>query len=191
MIVTCFGVCRNHTGLLLPPKARKPGTPDGMQLWLGVKATLPAITSSLSFFMISFTHGFRFGLVRSAIRYVGCRPCPLGTKGYFGSLATGGTRPGTGRKSPTPIHPTVRSQEKIGGVVFCCATAGTVHAPVRPATTPPASAHSLKVTKDIVVPPLAVSLFPPLGQDHPLPSSCQADGILHRTQRKWAPLITR
>src|ERR1700730_14027149 len=161
MIVTCFGVCRNHTGFWLPPKARNPGTPAGMQLWLGVKATLPASTSSLSFFMISLAHGFRFGLVRSAIRWVGCRPCPLGTKGYFGSLVTGGTRPGTGRKSPTPIHPTVGSQEKMGGVVFCCATVGTVHAPTSPDTTPPASACCLKVNKDIVAPPLAsVSVTP-------------------------------
>src|ERR1700681_3183636 len=158
MIVTCFGVCRNHTGFWLPPKAMKPGTPDGMQLWLGVKATLPAITSSLSFFMISFAHGFRFGLVRSAIRYVGCRPCPLGTKGYFGSLVSGGTRPGTGRKSPTPIHPTVGSQEKTGGGVFCCATAGRVHSPMRPATMPPARAHSPTVNTVIVVPPLAADL---------------------------------
>src|SRR5712671_6269326 len=173
MIVTCFGVCRNHTGLLFPPKARKPGTPDGMQLELGVKAILPASTSSLSFFMISFAQGFRFGLVRSAIREVGCRPCPLlGTKGYFGSLVTGGTRPGTGRKSPTPIHPTVRSQEKMGGAGVCCATAGTVHAAMRPATMPPASARSLKVNKDIVVPSSCVSLFPPLGQGQPLLSSC-------------------
>ena len=47
---------------------RKPGTPAGRQLWLGVNAILPASTSSLSFFMIYFTQGFRFGLLRSAIR---------------------------------------------------------------------------------------------------------------------------
>src|SRR5262249_28860932 len=58
-------------------------------------------------------------------------------------------RPGTGRKSPAPIHPTVRSQEKIGGVGFCCATASMVHVPTRPATMLPASARSLKVNKDI------------------------------------------
>jgi hypothetical protein len=46
----------------------KPGTPAGMQLERAVKAIFPASTSSLSFFMCSFTHGFRFGLVRSAIR---------------------------------------------------------------------------------------------------------------------------
>jgi hypothetical protein len=42
----------------------KPGT----QLECQVKATLLANTSALSFFMTSFTHGFRFGLLRAAIR---------------------------------------------------------------------------------------------------------------------------
>src|SRR5215472_11536179 len=166
MSKTSLGVWTNHTGLLLPAKARKPGTPAGMQLELGVKAILPAMTSSLSFFMISFTHGLRFGLVRSAIRKVGCRPCPLGTKGYFGSLVTGGTCPGTGRKSPTPIHPTERSEEKLGGgIVFCCATAGMVPAPISPATMLPASAYSPKVNRDIVVPPSAYLGCGPPAQD--------------------------
>src|SRR5258708_600781 len=52
----------------------------------------------------------------------------------------------------------------MGGVGFCCATASTVHAPMRPATMPPASARSLKVNKDIDVPPAAVSLFPRFGK---------------------------
>src|SRR5260370_35449908 len=98
MIETCFGVCRNHTGLLLPARARKPGTPAGMQLELGVKAPLPAQPSSFPFLMASFTHGLRFGLVRSAIRKIGGRPCPLGTNGHFGSVARVGTGPGTCRK---------------------------------------------------------------------------------------------
>ena len=46
----------------------KPGTPAGMQLERAVKAIFPASTSSLSFFIRSFTQGFRFGLLRSAIR---------------------------------------------------------------------------------------------------------------------------
>src|SRR5262249_2169691 len=150
MILTSLGVCRNHVGLLLPPKAMKPGTPAGMQLWLGGNAILPASTSSLSFFITSFTHGFRFGFLRSAIRQGGCRPLPLGTNGYFGSLVSGGTLPGTGRNSPIPIHPTVRSQEKAGGVACACASTGTAHAPARAITMLPAS---VDLRNDVMVRP--------------------------------------
>ncbi len=73
----------------------KSGTPAGTQLELGVKATFPASTSSMSFFIFSFTHGFKFGFARSAIRKVGCALVPLGTKGCWGSLVTGGSSPGT------------------------------------------------------------------------------------------------
>src|SRR5713101_8399413 len=109
----------------------KPGTPAGRQLERAVKAILPASTSSLSFFIRSFTHGFRFGLLRSAIRKVGWAPVPLGTNGCAGSLVTGGRRPGTGRKPgpppPIPTHPNW-FEEKSGGVAFCCAEAGAVGA---------------------------------------------------------------
>src|SRR5258707_10167554 len=64
----------------------------------------------------------------------------------------------------------------MGGVGFCCATASTVHAPMRPATMLPANARSLKVNKDIVVPPLAASAFPPPGQGHLVPSSYYGPG---------------
>src|ERR1700738_1532095 len=107
----------------------KPATPAGRQLERAVKATLPASTSSLSFFIRSFTHGFRFGLLRSAIRKVGWALVPLGTKGCAGSLGRGGKRPGTGAKlgppPPTPTHPTW-FEEKSGGAALCCATAGVV-----------------------------------------------------------------
>src|ERR1700687_1526133 len=114
------------------------GTPAGMQLERAVKAIFPASTSSLSFFIRSFTHGFRFGLLRSAIRKVGWALVPLGTKGCAGSLVTGGRRPGTATKLPAkklgpsplippPAHPTW-FEEKSGGAAFCCATAGAVGA---------------------------------------------------------------
>src|ERR1700730_12116528 len=135
----------------------KPGTPAGMQLEPAVNATLPASTSSLSFFMRSFTHGFRFGLPRSAIRYAGWPPTPLGTKGCAGSWVTGGGRPGTGsKKGPPPLSPThpALSDEKSGGAAFCCATACAIGGA---ATTPtrmlPASSFSLKVNEDIVASP--------------------------------------
>src|ERR1700681_1196065 len=108
----------------------KPGTPAGRQLERGVKASLPASTSSLSLFMCSLTHGFRFGLVRSAIRKVGCLAVPLGTKGCAGSLVRGGGWPATATKPgpapPTPTHPIWLFHEKLGGAAFCCAAAGAI-----------------------------------------------------------------
>src|ERR1700693_4749834 len=105
------------------------GTPPGTQLDCAVKALfLPASTSSISFFMCSFTHGLRFGLVRSAMRNVGCLLVPLGTKGCAGSLTTGaGSTPGAGSKNgPVPLKPTQPAwfEEKSGGAAFCCAAAG-------------------------------------------------------------------
>src|SRR5215471_17547623 len=137
----------------------KPGTPAGMQLERAVKAIFPASTSSLSFFMCSFTQDFRFGLVRSAIRYVGCLPAPLGTKGCAGSPLTGGTWPGRGTKPGpppfTPTHPT-SFDEKSGGAAFCCAKTGaTAAAPIIPAKMA-ANASALDVNEDIFAPPLAV-----------------------------------
>src|SRR5215471_10739667 len=133
----------------------KPGTPAGMQLERAVKAIFPASTSSLSFFMCSFTQDFRFGLVRSAIRYVGCLPAPLGTKGCAGSPLTGGTWPGRGTKPGpppfTPTHPTW-FDEKSGGAAFCAKT-GVTAAAVSAAKMPPA--NPLDVNEDIVAPPLA------------------------------------
>src|ERR1700728_1992393 len=105
----------------------KPGTPAGRQLWRAEKAILPARTSSLSFFICSFTNGFRFGLERSAIRKVGCSRPPLLTKGCAGSLATGGTVPATASKSgppwPTRTQP-YWADEKFGGDAFSSAAAG-------------------------------------------------------------------
>src|SRR5439155_5057679 len=103
----------------------------------------------------------------------------------FGSWVSGGTLPGTGRMSPAPIHPTTGLGEKLGGFVFCCASTGRAHAPTRLATMLPASARSLQV--NIVVPPLAMSLRTPPGQDHSAPVWCRGRrrrGIIHRTQGK-------
>src|SRR6516164_11826471 len=133
----------------------KPGTPAGRQLERAVKAILPARTSSLSFFIRSFTHGFRFGLLRSAIRNVGWPPAPFGTKGCAGSLVTGGSRPATGAKlgppPPTPTHPTWL-EEKSGGAAFCCATAGALAAHARPARMPAAMNRSPGVS-EVMLPP--------------------------------------
>src|SRR5215831_19267480 len=132
----------------------KKGTPAGTQLDCGVKALfLPARISSMSFFIRSLTHGFRFGLVRSAMRKVGCLPTPLGTNGWAGSLTTGpGRRPGTGSKNgPPPLKPTqpAKFDEKSGGGACCCAGAGAASgttmrpASIVPATTAPGLAPYL------------------------------------------------
>src|SRR5258706_8091344 len=153
------------------------GTPPGTQLDWAVKALFfPARISSMSFFMSSFAHGIRFGLVRSAIRNVGCSLVPLGTKGCAGSLTTGpGCRPGSASKyGPAPLSPTqpARFDEKSGTAALCCATVGAVGiAPVRAARTLPRRTLFRQVTKGIVVPPLAIMLsahaFPvPYGRNY-------------------------
>src|SRR6202023_2085777 len=78
--------------------------PPGTQLDCAVNALfLPERISSISFFIDSFAQGIRFGLVRSAMRKVGCRPTPFGTKGLAGSLTTGpGCRPGSASKYGPP-----------------------------------------------------------------------------------------
>src|SRR5258705_5502581 len=119
----------------------KKGTPAGTQLDWAVKALFfPAITSSMSFFMRSFTQGIRFGFERSAMRKLGCAPAPLATKGWAGSLTMGGRRPGTDSyDGPPPLSPTqpVKFDEKSGGAGFCCATVDAMGAaPTRPKRMP-------------------------------------------------------
>src|SRR5436190_11798166 len=105
------------------------GTPPGTQLDCDVKAIFPASTSSISFFITCLTQGIRFGLLRSAMRNVGCLSVPLGIKGCAGSLITGpGSTPGTAsKKGPAPSSPTqpAKFEEKSGGE-FCGAAADTV-----------------------------------------------------------------
>ena len=73
IIVTSVGDCRMNRA---PPSSRsKPGTPAALHEERAVKANLPASTSSLSFFITSFAHCFRFGLPMSLMRWVGC--CPV------------------------------------------------------------------------------------------------------------------
>src|SRR5215475_13765520 len=130
----------------------KPGTPPGMQLEFHVNATLPANTSSLPFFIASFTQGFRFGFVRSAMRKVGCLPTPLGTKGCAGSWVTGpGTRPGTGsKKGPPPLSPTHPYVEKSGAAGFCCARASAIRATaINPAKMLAANTCCLELNEDM------------------------------------------
>src|SRR5580704_609049 len=133
------------------------GTPAGTQLELGVNAIFPASTSSMSFFMRSFTHGFKFGSERSAIRKLGCALVPLGTKGCAGSLTTGGRRPGTGSKNgPAPFSPThpTKFDEKSGGAAFGCAPDDAIGvAPIRAKRMPPAWARFLQTNDDMIVPP--------------------------------------
>src|SRR5215475_740278 len=139
----------------------KKGTPAGQQLDCAVKAGFfPARISSVSFFMRSFTHGFRFGFDRSGMRKVGWVPklAPLGTKGCAGSLVMGGTRPGTGSKNgPVPLNPThpARLEEKSGGAAVCCAAADATSATaMRLARLLLAKAHRLQ---DMIAPPLRES----------------------------------
>src|SRR5712671_5860660 len=121
-----------------------------MQLERAVKAIFPASTSSLSFFIRSLTQGFKFGLLRSAIRYVGCLPMLLGTKAWAGSWRGIGGPPGTPVISPVVTHPTWFN-EKSGGDAFCCATtSGASAAQTKPVRTPPARNLPLEKCLDIV-----------------------------------------
>jgi hypothetical protein len=124
-----------------------------------VKAIFPASTSSLSFAMCSFTHGFRFGLLRSAIRKVGCLPTPFGTKGCAGSWFTGGTSFGTAsKKGPLPLRATQPTLfEEKSGMTFSCAAAGMIGAVHDPNRMPPASSFSPKVIKVLAISPVAIS----------------------------------
>src|SRR5947209_18614498 len=104
-----------------------------MQLEWGVKAIFPASTSALSFFIRSTTQGFRFGLPRSAMRYVGCRPVAaasaLLTRGWAGSLRTGLDPPGTAMNSTRKVsHPTW-FEEKSGGDTCSCAVISAYNDP--------------------------------------------------------------
>src|SRR5882672_2908811 len=161
------------------------GTPPGTQLDCAVNALFfPARISSISFFMNSFAHDIRFGLVRSAMRKVGCRPTPLGTKGWSGSLTTGpGWRPGSASKyGPPPLSPTqpVSFDEKSGVAAFCCAIVDAIGVmPMRAANRLPVRPpFFLEMTQDIVVPPPLVSTSGELGASpHPNPLPRWGEGI--------------
>ncbi len=71
--MTSVGDCRINRAP--PSSTSKPGTPAGLHEERAVKANLPARTSSLSFFITSFAHCLRLGLLMSLMRWVGC--CPV------------------------------------------------------------------------------------------------------------------
>src|SRR5258707_10072884 len=168
------------------------GTPAGTQLELGVKAIFPASTSSMSFFMRSFTHGFRFGLERSAIRKLGCALVPLGTKGCAGSLTMGGSWPGTGSKNgPAPFSPTQPApfEEKSGGDAFVCAMDEAIGAAATAAKSAlPTRVFAFHINEDMVVPPFVVVgelSVPP----HPLRLCLR--GLSHEGRGKLVPAVHR
>src|SRR5882724_3989787 len=72
IIATSVGDCRMYKAP--PSSTSKPGTPAALQEERAVKANFPASTSSLSFFIASFAHCFRLGLLMSPMRWVGCFP---------------------------------------------------------------------------------------------------------------------
>src|SRR5207244_5347424 len=100
-----LGDCRIYRAP--PSSTSKPGTPAGRQEERAVKANFPASTWSLSFFITSFAHCFRLGLLMSPMRWVGC--CPVMRDSSFemylwaGSCPIGFGEPGTGRGAPMPI----------------------------------------------------------------------------------------
>src|SRR5436309_4917648 len=130
-----------------------------MQLECGVKAIFPASTSLLSFFIRSLTQGLRLGLLRSAMRYVGCLPVraasALLTRGWAGSLRTGLGPPGTALNSTANVSHPVWFEEKSGGADFCCAATPPVNAAyTSPVRTPPASIFAFEMNAGIVLSPI-------------------------------------
>src|SRR5262245_58198539 len=112
----------------------KPGTPAGRQLERAVSATLPANTSSFAFFMRSFAQGFRFGLLRSAIRKVGCCPELFCTNGWAGLNVTGFGPLDGGMKSLRNAIQPAWFAEKSGVDAFCASASVTGPAQKRPAS---------------------------------------------------------
>src|ERR1700747_223542 len=73
--------------------SRKPGTPSGQQLADRLMLAWPASARSLCRRISSRAQGWRMGLLKSAIGWVGCRPVrrysALVTRGCAGSWRTG------------------------------------------------------------------------------------------------------
>src|SRR5688572_10104448 len=102
------------------------GMPLGTHDERAWNAIFPRSISSLSFFMTSFTHGFRLGLERSPIRQLAAWL----TKGWPGSWTTGEGEPSTGGNVAPPswTHP-ILPAEKSGGEADCAlATTATASA---------------------------------------------------------------
>src|SRR5712691_1692929 len=96
---------------------RKAGTPVAQQRAEREYIALPPSTSSFAFFSASFANCVRLGLLRFATRNVGCLPVLLGTKGWAGSLVTGGGLPGMAVHSPIATHPAL-FEERSGGLAL-------------------------------------------------------------------------
>src|SRR5450755_2062974 len=107
------------------PAISKAGTPDGRQLARAEKGIPPDSALSFSRFMISFAQGLMLGLLRSAMRNVGCAPVArnslLVTNGWAGSLRVGLGSPGMATKSALPKTHAVSLEEKSGADPPCSA----------------------------------------------------------------------
>src|SRR5205085_3589681 len=135
------------------------GTPAAAQLECGVNAIFPASTSALSFFIRSTTQGFKFGLLRSAMRNVGCLPVAaasaLLTRGWAGSLRTGLGPLGPAMNSTRNVSHPAWLDEKSGGDDRCCAAAPAVSATqARPVKMLPQSNLALEANAHMVLSPL-------------------------------------
>src|SRR5437899_10390953 len=88
IILTCCGVCTKNIGCA--GVRRKAGTPVAQHRDERDHMGLPARTSSFAFFSASFANCVRLGLLRLAMRNVGCPPTLLGTYLWLGSCVTRG-----------------------------------------------------------------------------------------------------
>src|SRR4029077_12896370 len=96
--------------------SRKPGTPIGQHLSLGVYAGFPESARSLALRSSSRAQGCRMGLARSATRKADCPGLGM----CAGSILTGpGPLEGGKNSWPMAIHPTLLFGEKLGTLRFC------------------------------------------------------------------------
>src|ERR1700733_15439812 len=73
IITTSFGPWIKNIGWVIG-ESRKPVTPFGQQLAVGVPMSFPDSTASLRLRTTSLAQGWRIGLLRSATRSLGCLP---------------------------------------------------------------------------------------------------------------------
>src|SRR5580700_5561123 len=73
IMTTSFAPWMKYIGWVMG-ESRKPVTPLGQQLAVGEGTSFPERTSSLRFRTKSFAQGWRMGVLRSAMRWVGCLP---------------------------------------------------------------------------------------------------------------------
>src|SRR6516162_4910022 len=102
-------------------ESKNPVTPFGQQLAVGVPTRSPDRTSSLCLRTTSRAQGWRIGLLRSATRWVGCRPVTRNSSfemyGRAGSCRTGPAPFAGGiNRRLYAYQPIFRSGAKLGGV---------------------------------------------------------------------------